>query len=553
MSLLPRSLTTFSAAWWQSLVVLVIADVASMIATFMPMKVILILASGDVPGFFPQFLVDGGAVFASVVLLALAAGFGVLAWLGGLLVTQWDTGRAGSSRAEHASGADWSAEAVRQATQTRGFAVSLVLVAPVSAVLLVVSPPYLGFTGLWVLASGIGVIWWVRRSSQGGPYVSGVDQVSYGLAGWLRKSALWSMVGLALVTLLVAPPSLGSTAILIAAIFGRRLIMAVADVVPRATVAVTSAASKRAEGLVGQVVTNQPTAQTVRWPIEFLSTAVGSRKWAEYVRAAGYAPRDFVVLGAPTGPSLSLLVGPDQDKQLLVRIFGAQHASLRDAELTRRSEAGQSGLYPVAETSRAIIAGFPALTVQLDSPSSRVDTATAPNREQVIGFQLEREIASLEALAGVSTAVTMKTAEDYIDNLERLCRIPGDHVEPCRALIPMMPRAVELVRNVPVVLVPQRPLGPADCYVAGDQTLSFLGGVTWSVGRMGDSWGKAADYERILDAQLERHESGPGAVSPPLAALNAELGQLNRALVDFRLGQIAGLARAVQTRMGTLA
>jgi hypothetical protein len=391
----------------------VVGDLAGMLATFMPMKVVLILASGDVPGFFPSFLVEGGALFASLVLLLAAGLFGLVAWLAGVVIARMDRGPlqwAGSA----GQLSDWKSESFQEAKKARTFESSIIVTLPVMAVLVLVSPPYLGFAALWVVFSAVGAIVVVRRSSKQAPFFSGVDQFSHAFAKWLRTSALGSMVGLALITLLVAPPALGSTAILIAAIFGRRLITAVADLIPQATVALTNQAlthqaptkqapntkgSTRARSLVGSLVTNQPTASVVRWPIEFFASTVGARRLGEHLEAAGFARGDFAVVGAPTGPSLSLLAGVKTTgsaggRQLLIRVFGSQHEEARDRELLRRQHSGQSGLYPHITPQAGVVAGFPAIEVELDNPGVLADLDHPVTRDQAIVFQLEREVAS---------------------------------------------------------------------------------------------------------------------------------------------------------------
>lgn len=169
-----------------------------MLATFMPMKVVLILASGDVPGFFPSFLVDGGAVFASLVLLLIAGLLGVMTWGAGVVITRLDQGYVlwvgGGSQLS-----DGKTESYRAAKKARTFQSSVIVTVPVIAVLVLVSPPYLAFSILWLADSGVGVTLWVRRSPNQAPFFSGVNHVSCAVAKWLLGSALGAMVGLALV------------------------------------------------------------------------------------------------------------------------------------------------------------------------------------------------------------------------------------------------------------------------------------------------------------------------------------------------------------------
>ena len=556
MTELPPSLTRHSPQWSVAVGISVAGDLAGMIATFMPMKVILILASDEVPGFFPSFLVEGGALFASMVLLLTAGLFGVVAWLAGGVIDRMDRGPlqwAGST----GQLADWKNEGSQEAIKTRTFETSIVVTLPVIAVLVWVSPAYLGFAAVWVFASAFGVLVITRRSSEQTPFFSGVDQFAYALSSWLRTTALGSMVGLALITLLVAPPVLGSTAILIAAIFGRRLVIAVAAIVPEATVAITTKASKRTQGLMGSLVTNQPTAAVVRRPIEFFASTVGSRRLGRHLEAAGFARGDFAVLGAPAGLSLSLLAGLQKtgsagSRQLLIRVFGTEHEETRNRELLRRENSSQSGLFPDLAPRGCVVAGFPAIEVVLDSPEVLADLGTAVTRDQAIAFQLEREIASVFAFAGDEVnAPTVFVESEFSERLRRASRIPGDHASGCVALSTRIGEAVEHTNALPLALVPSTPLTLNDFYTSHTSTLCYLGGHTWAIGRMGDSWGRASLYEKPLQAVTESQDLN-GAINVDAVLLNAELHGLYRALQGFQFGSLVAAVRAIDTRLNRL-
>lgn len=552
MAQLPPSLTAQSTQWSVAVGLTVVGDLASMLATFMPMKVVLILASGDVPGFFPSFLVNGGAVFASLVLLLIAGLLGVMAWGAGVVITRLDQGYVlwvgGSSQLS-----DGKTESYRAAKKARTFQSSIIVTVPVIAVLVLVSPPYLAFSILWLAGSAVGVALWVRRSPNQAPFFSGVDHVSHSVAKWLRGTALGAMVGLALITLLLAPPALGSTAILIAAIFGRRLIIAVATLAPRAAVEVTSRAHPRAQSLVGALVTNKPTAEAVRWPIEFLSSAVGSRRLGQHLEAAGFARHDFQVVGASTGRSLSLIAGPRSSRQLLIRVFGIQHEEARNRELTRRQYSDGLGVYPAITPQRGVMAGFPAIEVPLNTPDVLADLDTPVDRDKAFIFQLEREFASVLAFAEQDVPAPFGlNAIELVERLKRVGRIPGEHSPHCYGLTPRVNEALAHLDALPPALVPAKPLWPANFYNSQEGHLCYLGGQTWSAGRMGDSWAAPNNYEKHLKA-LVKTQGQVGTLNVDAVMLNAELHALNRALVWFQLQAVTSAVERVHKRLDSLA
>lgn len=556
MTELPRSLTRHSPQWPVAVGITVAGDLAGMIATFMPMKAILILASDDVPAFFPSFLVEGGPFISSMVLLLIAGLFGGVASLAGVVTTRMDRGPvqwAGSTNQL----ADWKSDSVQRALKARTFQSSIVVTLPVMAVLVLVSPQYLGFAAVWVAASSFGVLVMAGRPGQKAKFFSGADHFADILSRWLSATALGSMVGLALITLLVAPPVLGSTAILIATIFGRRLISAVADLVPQATVALTTQSSKWVQSITRSLVKNQPTAAVVRWPIEYFASPVGFRRLGKHLEAAGFAREDFAVLGSPIGPSLSLLAGvkttesPDA-RQLLIRVFGFEHAEARDRELLRRKNSRESSLFPDLVPQGGLVAGFPAIEVELDSPEVLADLSTLVTRPQAVAFQIEHEVASVLAFTGDEVTESAGFIElEFRELLERTGRIPGAHASACLALSEKIGEALEHVKKLPPALVPSATLTPSHFYNSRTSCLCYLGGHTWSVGRMGDQWGPTTWYEEPLNTVTATQDL-EGIINVPVVMLNAELHALHRALQRFRFGTLAADARAVDTRLNRL-
>ena len=547
MNTLPNSLQRASLQWFVAVAITVVGDLARLLATFMPMKTILILASGDVPGFFPGFLVEGGAVFAAIILLGVAAFFGFIAWLAEFVV-EWMDAREPHSATKSSPRIDPQQEVVKHVRGKRDLHASLVLTLPVMSVLILVSIPYLIFLAVWVVLSGAFISWQGRRSSETGPYFSGIDQVSHDLAVWLKKTALLSMVGLSLITLLVSPPTLGTTAILIAAIFGRRLTMAVSKSLPELTAGVTNEVAKHAGSVVGQVVTNQPKAEAAKSPSDYFSSRVGIARLGKILEARGFAPHDFAFLGAISGQSVSVLAGQKSSEQRLFRVFGLKYEQNRDRELRWRNEPHSLTPYPLGRAEKLTVGGFPALEITLDNRSVTAGARSAATRPAAIRFQLERELAGVIALDELSQPrLDHVFWEDLFEYLDRARRIPGRHQADCEKLRKLLPQARDLIKTLPGTLVPDRALSANDVYIARDKRVCYLGGHTWTVGRMGDSWGKVTTYASVLRELLSK-DTEP-LLQPNLVALNAEVHELERTLKRFRLDNVAVISKVISTRM----
>ena len=562
MSKLPAALQRHSGPWWWACGITVIGDLAGMLATFLPMKAILILAGGGVPGFFPQFMVDRGEVFSALSLLAVAGVFGVTAWLAELLIRHLDRAPASAVQAVLHS-VDLGSPQVVQARKLRQFESSLALIVPVAAVLVWVSAFYLGLAVVWVVGSAIVVAERTRRTPRQAPYLSGLDHFSHSLRHWLKSSALWSMVGLALVTLLVAPPPLGSTAVLIAAIFGRRLIVAVAEIVPDGTRSATSATSTGRK-LLGSLVTNPATTTSVRWPIEFFSSHPGSRTLGQFLEAWGYPRNDYRVIGPPTGPTLSIVVSPSESTQLLLRVFKVDGREARDKELYLRTVPEAFSLFPPAPAVAENLGGFPAIVVTLDQSESLVDVDASLARDAHIAYQVSREWQSMLALRHDSLGASLGIDQAELTNrVEAICRIPGPHVAPCRAVLPYLDEALARSDRIPVGLVPSVTLNPGQFYVSHSGVPCYLGGHPWLVGRMGDRWGAIGPYRKRVDEVMTQFPAGldhghggnqgeeayvtrdQPLVNLDDVACNANLHALDRAVRKFQFAEALAAATAL--------
>ena len=543
MNTLPSSLQRASLQWFVAVAMTVVGDLARLLATFMPMKTILILASGDVPGFFPGFLVDGGAVFAAIILLGVAAFFGFVAWLAEFVV-EWMDGRPPISVSTSQPRIDPEQEVVKHVTRKRDLHASLVLTLPVMSVLVLVSIPYLILLSLWIFISGVLISWRGRFSNGMGPYFSGMDQVSHDLAKWLKKSALLSMVGLSLVTLLISPPTLGTTAILIAAIFGRRLTMAVSKSLPELTAGLTNEVAKHAGSVVVQVVTNQPKAEVAKSPSDYFSSRVGVARLGKILEARGFEPHDFKFLGAISGQSVSVLAGQKESEQRLFRVFGLKYEQERDRELRWRNEPHTLSPYPPGRADRLTLAGFPALEVALDTRAVTAGARSSATRPAAMRFQIEKELDGVLALDDLSQPrLDHVFWTELFEYLDRARRIPGSHQKDCEKLQKLLPQARDLIKTLPASLVPSRALVATDLYLARDKTVCYLGGHTWTIGRMGDAWGKVATYASALRELLDKETDK--VVQPKLVLLNAEVHELERTLRRFRVDNLAANSKAI--------
>jgi len=516
-----------------------------MVAAFMPMKAILVLASDSVPSFFPRFLVEGGAIVTAIGLVIVAITFSLVAWLTNRAVTVLD------NRSERASLLDnglvtWDKEQELGASKARVHSASLLLTVPISLVLAIFSIPYLLLTTLWITASAAWVAIGVRKSARDSLYESGWDQFSHGLAEWLKRSALWSVVAVALVTFLVAPPALGSTAILVSAIFGRRLTLAIADVLPESITTGVRIVVRRSPDTASKYVKNDPKGQIRQKPIEFLTSAVGRQQLDRELRRMGVGDRDWRIV-APESSPLSIVCSLRDGNQNLIRIFPANARSERDREYRLRELDQNEFFRPLTSIRGELFAGFPSVILKLEHPGEQLDFTAEVSRESVARFQIQREIESVTVDLRHPTWLQLNR-DEFADQLVRLSRIPGEHAKTSLILAERLSEIVEHVSNLPSARVPSSILRSEDFYAAKDGTINLLNGSVWTRGHIGDQWGDIRIFAPMFHRIADESEM-VAAIPLNSILLNAEIHSLSREMRRFHLGRAGVTVGQVLSRL----
>ena len=408
---------------------------------------------------------------------------------------------------------------------------------------------------LWVFVSALVVVRLIRRSPHQAPYISAFAYFAHTLSNWLDSTALWSTVGLAVITLLIAPPPLGATAILIAAVLGRRLFLAVAEVLPTLTWARKSGANGKGEKSQSPHGPGR-WSETARWPIEFLASPPGSEILRHFLDSLGLSNDDYRVLGPPTTASaLSIVVCAEGGKQVLLRVFGINQGQARDLELDERTAGENFSPFPAAPAFAHILGGYPAIVVELDNQDVRVDFDAPVPRTAHVDFQLSEELTSVRALSPVNPGPPPDISKYELESLlDTAANIAGPHVALCEALKPHVQELLAISERIPVGMVPSKSLSPELFYVSESGLVCYLGGHLWSPGRPGDRWGVAPAYRNRFAYLITERSNKPSGGSVTInfedVVVNADLQGLYRALLEFRLGTIEELAQRLVDNLG---
>lgn len=551
---MPASLVRHSREWLIAIFVGVFAEISILIATFLPIKTILILATNDIPGFFPKFLAEGGVIFTSGILLLVAAFFGLVGRGCATLVTKLDSGPAQQRDSDPGHFRPMQTRLLVM-TEHRSVEQSIWLTLPLSAGIFLVSPVFLVLILGWYVASWLTAraLLHIAPGPQGRLVVW--DRVVLKWATWMKASALWSTVGVAVFTLLFFPPTLGSSAILIAALFGRRLSVAIATGLP-AVPEVFGRARSGDEGsrtfLIGSSAIR---TEKIRYPLEYFSTEAGVKLLGEYLLGSGYQPDSFRIIGDPTARVLSMVAVSDGSQEILLRVFGLGRDGDRDSEAANRSRGSTLRPFLPSNVNSTFVGAFPALEIPLreDFELSRPDTPVTFG--QVARFQLSQELAPLGEVEKDKARTTYDSHSDcdvdvLLGLLRRASRIPGSHQQACVRVADKVPSIFEATKILPPAWVPNIPLNPNMFYVGRDESLRYLGGTAWRVGRLGDSWPKVDFYTRLLRELLAADSEN--LIPIELAVLNARVNELCRQLNRFQLSSLDATISALETNLFAL-
>lgn len=530
--MLPSSLQVRSVSWFMAVFLSFVAMLSGIVATFLPMKTILILASGSVPGFFPQFLVTRGVAITSLVMILCAGVAGVISWAATKVCEKLDQNGASSAFAGATPDSDahqYSSAMVYRKTVSL-FAFSAV----VSLVVGLVSLTFFLLSLAWVISSFFTILLRARRSvdSVGGS----VEKTGHQFVLWIEKSSVWSSVGIALLTLVVSPPSLGTTGILIAAIFGRRLLTTVSEVIKLQLVGAVRMPAPSQVQQTGKVPLAPRPGQTRA--IDHFVTEVGRNQLEKIAVSLGFSHDDWRVVGNPGATVLSIAFGVSGDSQTLVRIFPPRFRALRNMELRRRLRDEAIGPFDGGTPSELTVHGFPALRVNISANDAACSTGN-PTRAEAIKFEVDREFAMADQLEPkLKIRDTMESLGGELrEGLENFLRLPGSHQEATKALLELLPQALRLAAEGPATLVPDRLLRETDFYKTKSGEIRYLGGHSWTMGRLGQHWYPVDGYERVLIETLADSDVNGGRVVA-LTRLNGALGALRGSIKSFKFGEL---------------
>jgi len=508
----------------------VISVIAVTVATFMPMKAILLLASDSVPSFFPETLVTGGPLAAAVTLLVASAVAAVVtALINRFLATQRSDPSISGYDDASLLPSDMQLATRRGAEQT-DFTAEVLIVVIFGVGVLVLAPTFLTLTCLWLVV----VFIWARRSQQAeqaDEYLTSAD------SDWPRRyrkavqqTMLPSTIVIALLTLLVSTPRLGATGALLAIVLARRFQLAVASVAGDLQARVTHSSRISVDSASPGKHADAPTVL-----IDELTQRVhGEAFWHE---ASSCLDRGeaFTVLGSAGGrQSITLVIrGFSADSQGYLRVFRRNAQRVQFLECQFRSSRSPVSLFPGDACRAEEIAGFPVLRIHTPS---RIVTGARPSRREVLDWYSRlkaRCIDSSDFQEWAASRVREFPEDEFLYRLTTASLIPGCHLPELKQLVAGISALNDALRPRPLSWMPAANLNLSSFAEREDGDLSLLSPMGWSVGRVGDRSEKSA--ASALESESD-DQDGNGLAASALESLAQRRSRLLRQLrlLDLR-------------------
>lgn len=459
-----------------------LSSIFSTFAMFLPMKSLLILASDDVPSFFPEVLTDQGTLGSALILLVAAGIFSGASSLVDRVVEKiFET--QGTATVDRESADNFERGAESKATW--------LLVWTITLFLIFISWVFIALLALWV-STLAGFIWYrIKATGVTPPFTSGYHEFIDRVPFILRQTALWSTVSVAVFTLVVSEPRLGLTGILLATVFGRKLQVGLGRVLRAKSLALVNLQNY---GDVRQV--SNFALSSKAHPLRYFATLEGLRTLGSFLSKRGLGATDFCIVGAPDKHSVAILAGMQTlQNPVLIRILRPTDKKEGIEELNFRNTLWPVTPYPTSEVSMGEIAGFPIVTVDMQKKGLALDgLVTRPSKFEVFQWLADLERECLESVgfqAQNRFAFSSHWGTPVIDRLNRLSLLPGIYQDRCQDLSRELVALSRELAGGPLVWVPRRELQPSDFCQLEDGGIALITHPGWSIGLLGENWTRA--------------------------------------------------------------
>lgn len=478
-----------------------VSDIAGTLAQFLPMKSVFILAADEIPIFFPPLLIEAGSILTALALVAAAAVMAVFSKVTKNLALSFAVP---SQILSASSGAGYSKPNSEDSSGGKGSVTvkelsSLILLAVLVGVSAAVSITLVLLVGLWVGVSAAILAMRVHRGARKPPYPNGRVEFDVRFKKWMTDSAVWAVVGAAIVTLIVAFPALGLTGILLGAVLLRRAQQAVPDVVPWVMA--------RFSPVNESGTTHHELSRPIFAPYDFLATKSGARLLKMSLKALNYGVDTWQVCAQPTKSQMTIACKHLESGTVdLIRLFPPNSERAREREWALRHDFQDFFPSCVESMSLETIAGMPAIILKFSKEHQPLlDDPVIP--QEAMDWQLNWEIycAESESVQQALADFEVPDPRDFLyPLLHTASRMNGPHTEPVRLLLENFDRLRSLYLEAPKVLSVGGPIPSQNLVRLSSGKIDIVNLVTWRVRLLGSQWGSSAKWMSELGKKVAR-------------------------------------------------
>jgi hypothetical protein len=504
----------------------VVGETLAVIATFLPIKAVLIAADQRIPGFVPGWLADQGSTIVAFVLglLALAAG---LARVFALRAISWIelAFEEGITNSKFGSARYLTYATVSEFTSRTSLYVLVAVFVIAVAVLSWVIFGMLLVVALVILAYG-----WLLSKERNTVLARRREFASL-VAGAIQNGSTWIAVGVGMPAAVFQGESLGVTELLLSIVLTRQVLMLVPSIVVSG---VGEPGRSSAPGLAGANTENvAPRKAGLDTVLDLVTSSIATGKGrrsllgTEQVSLTEYWP-------IVTRNTVTLIgVAHEASHLVVARTFLPQHRQLMLKELALLSEIsplGNSRAYAVELFHHGGLSGY-RRTFHLPASLSTLGQLDAVSVE-IWQAKFESWSLSHDSQLLLSARISVTTLPDLVaERLQFAETLPGPHQSCFRSLLLVWGQVEHIWNTGPLVFGFSGPVNARRVLSTGDE-VTLIDPSDWAIRPLGADWPRSRNYPKILAQHLDPKlvnsvNIGDALIRRTLSGLNTSLKRMD--------------------------
>jgi hypothetical protein len=504
----------------------VVGETLAVIATFLPIKAVLIAADQRIPGFVPGWLADQGSTIVAFVLglLALAAG---LSRVFALRAISWIelAFEEGITNSKFGSARYLTIATVSEFTSRTSLYVLVAVFVIAVAVL-----SWVIFGMLLVVALVIVAYGWLLSKARN-TVVARRREFASRVAGAIQNGSTWIAVGVGMPAAIFQGESLGVTELLLSIVLTRQVLTLVPSIVVSG---VGEPGRSSAPGLAGANTENvAPRKAGVDKVVDLVTSSIATGKGrrsllgTEQVSLTEYSP-------IVTRNTVTLIgIAHEASHLVVARTFLPQHRQLMLKELALLSEIsllGNSDAYAVELFHHGGLSGY-RRTFHLPASLSTLGQLDAVSVE-IWQAKFESWSLSHDSQLLLSARISVTTLPDLVaERLQFAETLPGPHQSCFRSLLLVWGQVEHIWNTGPLVFGFSGPVNARRVLSTGDE-VTLIDPSDWAIRPLGADWPRSRNYPKILAQHLDPKlvnsvNIGDALIRRTLSGLNTSLKRMD--------------------------